>query len=111
MSDGPYRKQEFLDGANHQFAQISAEFEKAATALKDPERRKDLPSSYFDILQKGLFKAQEGGVASYQEKVASRENTDRPDNPQAPEASGTPESTAATHPESEPKQAGTPATS
>ena len=87
MSDNPNKKQDFLDGAKHQFAQISAEFEKALEALKDPERRKQMTSSYLDILQKGLVKAQES-VANYQERVSAHTKTDRPDSTQAPEASG-----------------------
>jgi hypothetical protein len=110
MSDNPNKKQDFLDGAKHQFAQISAEFEKALEALKDPERRKQMTSSYLDMLQKGLVKAQES-VATYQEKGASHRTTDLPDGTPAPEASGTPESTAATQPEAGPTQPKTPPTS
>lgn len=110
MSDNPNKKQDFLDGAKHQFAQISAEFEKALEALKDPERRKQMTSSYLDMLQKGLVKAQES-VANYQEKVAAHPKTDRPHSTPAPEASGTPEPTAAPRPESEPAQPETPPTS
>ncbi len=77
MPDKP-DKHEFLDTAKQQFAQVSAEFEKAMAALKDPERRKDLTSSYLDVLQKGLARAQES-VASYQEKFASRGGSYRPD--------------------------------
>jgi hypothetical protein len=69
MSESPHKKQDFLEVAKHQFAQISAEFEKALEALKDPERRKQLTSSYLDVLQKGLTMAQDT-VAKYQEKVA-----------------------------------------
>jgi len=110
MSDNPNKKQDFLDGAKHQFAQISAEFEKALEALKDPERRKQMTSSYLDMLQKGLVKAQES-VANYQEKVSAHTKTDRPDPTQAPEASGTSEPTAAPRTEPDPAQPQTPPTS
>ena len=70
MSDHPHKKQDFLEVAKHQFAQISTEFEKALDAVKDPERRKQLTSSYLDMLQKGLSKAQDS-VAKYQQKVAA----------------------------------------
>lgn len=83
MSEHPHRKQDFLDSARHQFAQISAEFEKAIEALKDPDRRKQLTSSYLDLLQKGLSKAQDT-VASYQDKVSPHEGTS-----QTPPAPGT----------------------
>jgi hypothetical protein len=109
MSDNPNKKQDFLDGAKHQFAQISAEFEKTPGALKDQERRKQMTSSYLDMLQKGLVKAQES-VANYQEKVSAHTKTDRPDPTQAPEASGTPEPTAAPRTEPEPAQPETPPT-
>ena len=69
MSDHPHKKQDFLEVAKHQFAQISAEFEKALDAVKDQERRKQLTSSYLDMLQKGLAKAQDS-VAKYQQKIA-----------------------------------------
>jgi hypothetical protein len=110
MSDNPNKKQDFLDGAKHQFAQISAEFEKALGALKDPERRKQMTSSYLDMLQKGLVKAQES-VANYQEKVSAHSKTDQPDHTQPPEASGTPQPTAVPRPESEPASPETPPTS
>jgi hypothetical protein len=71
MSENPQKKQDFLEIAKHQFAQISTEFEKALEALKDPERRKQLTSSYLDMLQKGLSKAQET-VTKYQDKIASQ---------------------------------------
>jgi hypothetical protein len=109
MSDNPNKKQEFLDGAKHQFAQISAEFEKALEALKDPERRKQMTSSYLDMLQKGLVKAQ-ASVANYQEKVSAHTKTDQPDNTMAPEASGVPQPTAP-RPESKPTQPEKPPTS
>jgi chromosome condensin MukBEF ATPase and DNA-binding subunit MukB len=70
MSETPHKKQDFLEVAKHQFGQISTEFEKALEALKDPERRKQLTSSYLEMLQKGLSRAQES-VTKYQEKVAS----------------------------------------
>jgi chromosome condensin MukBEF ATPase and DNA-binding subunit MukB len=70
MSETPHKKQDFLEVAKHQFAQISTEFEKALEALKDPDRRKQLTSSYLEMLQKGLSRAQES-VTKYQEKVAS----------------------------------------
>jgi chromosome segregation ATPase len=110
MSDNPNKKQDFLDGAKHQFAQISAEFEKALEALKDPERRKQMTSSYLDTLQKGLVKAQES-VANYQEKVSAHTKTDRPDRTEAPEASVTPGPTAVPRPGSEPALPDTPPTS
>src|SRR6476659_6697183 len=74
MSDHPHKKQDFLEVAKHQFAQISAEFEKALDAVKDQERRKQLTSSYLEMLQKGLSRAQES-VAKYQEKVAPHPTT------------------------------------
>ena len=52
MSEAPHKKQDFLEVAKHQFAQISTEFEKALEALKDPERRKQLTSSYLEMLQR-----------------------------------------------------------
>jgi chromosome condensin MukBEF ATPase and DNA-binding subunit MukB len=69
MSDHPHKKQDFLEVAKHQFAQISAEFEKALDAVKDQERRKQLTSSYLEMLQKGLSRAQES-VSKYQHKIA-----------------------------------------
>jgi hypothetical protein len=69
MSEKPHQKQDFLELAKRQFAQISAEFEKALDTLKDPERRKQMTASYLDMLQKGLSRAQES-IARYQEKVA-----------------------------------------
>lgn len=70
MSETPHQKQDFIDLAKRQFAQLSAEFEKALDALKDPERRRQLTLSYLDVLQKGLSRAQES-VHKYQEKVAT----------------------------------------
>jgi chromosome segregation ATPase len=109
MSDNPNEKQDFLDGAKDQFAQLSAEFEKVLAALKDPERRKQMTSSYLDMLQKGLVKAQER-VANYQEKVSAHTKTDRPDRTEAPEASGSPEPTVVPRLESEPALPDTPPT-
>jgi chromosome segregation ATPase len=86
MSETPHQKQDFIELAKRQFAQISAEFEKALDTLKDPERRRQLTSSYLDVLQKGLSRAQES-VAKYQEKVATQP-TEEPSIPApAPEAS------------------------
>lgn len=79
----PQKKQDFLELAKHQFAQISAEFEKALDALKDPDRRRQLTSSYLDMLQKGLSRAQES-VAKYQDKIATQPTTE-------PAATDTPE--------------------
>jgi gas vesicle protein len=89
MSDNPYKKQDFLEVAKHQFGQISAEFEKALESLKDQERRKQMTSSYLDMLQKGLSKAQDS-VAKYQEKIAPHTQTAAPESepakPQEPTA-------------------------
>src|SRR4051794_10312406 len=94
MSEQPHKKQDFLEGAKHQITQISAEFEKALEALKDPERRRQLTSSYLDMLQKGLAKAQEI-VTNYQEKVAPPRKTELPGDTSAPDPSVTPEIQAA----------------
>ena len=102
MSENPHKKQDFLEVAKHQFAQISAEFEKALDALKDQERRKQMTSSYLDMLQKGLSKAQES-VAKYQEKIAPQTKTEPPEDVSAPDSSATPEPRAAA-PESGPAQ-------
>ena len=75
MSDNPYRKQDFLEVAKHQLAQISAEFDKTLESFKDSERRKQMTTSYLDMLQKGLSKAQES-VAKYQEKIAATTTTE-----------------------------------
>ena len=98
MSENPRKKQDFLELAKHEFAQISAEFEKALEALKDPERRKELTSSYLDLLQKGLSRAQDS-VARVQEKVAARPPTAAPEDgstsgtsPAAPPMAAAPES-------------------
>lgn len=79
MSETPHKKQDFLEVAKHQFAQVSAEFEKALEALKDPERRKQLTASYLEVLQKGLSKAQDS-VAKYQDKVAPHPPAAAPEN-------------------------------
>jgi chromosome segregation ATPase len=89
MSENPQKKQDFLEAAKHQLAQISAEFEKALEALKDTERRKQLTSSYFDMLQKGLSKAHDS-VARYQEKIAPHPTTEPPKDESAPDSSATP---------------------
>jgi len=107
MSENPYKKQDFLEVAKHQFAQVSAEFDKALEALKDPERRKQMTSSYLEMLQKGLSKAQDS-VTKYQEKVVAQTKTDRP---ASTEASAAPEPMTATPPESEPLPPETPPTS
>jgi hypothetical protein len=101
MSETPHKKPDFLEVAKQQFAQISAEFEKALAALKDPERRKQLTSSYLDMLQKGLSRAQDS-VARYQEKVAPRTTSAVPEEDgSASHSSSAAEPKAAT-PESEP---------
>jgi len=95
MSETPQQKQDFIELAKRQFAQLSAEFEKALDSLKDPERRRQLTSSYLDVLQKGLSRAQES-VARYQEKVAPHP-TEEPSIPgPAPEAPGAAPSTGGT---------------
>jgi chromosome segregation ATPase len=86
MSETPHQKQDFIELAKRQYAQISAEFEKALDTLKDPERRRQLTSSYLDMLQKGLSRAQES-VAKYQEKVATQPTEVPPVPAPAPEAS------------------------
>lgn len=101
MSETPHKKQDFLEVAKHQFAQISAEFEKALEALKDPERRKQLTSSYLDMLQKGLSRAQDS-VARYQEKVAPHTTSAAPEDRSASDSSSAAEPKPAT-PESEPE--------
>ena len=101
MSETPHKKQDFLEVAKHQFAQISAEFEKALEALKDPERRKQLTSSYLDLLQKGLSRAQDS-VARYQEKVAPHTTSAAPEDRSASDSSSAAEPKPAT-PESEPE--------
>ncbi len=102
MSENPNKEQDFLEVAKHRFAQISAEFEKALEALKDPERRKQMTSSYLDMLQRGLSKAQES-VAKYQEKVAPQTKTEPAADVSAPDSSATPEPRTAP-PESGPAQ-------
>jgi chromosome condensin MukBEF ATPase and DNA-binding subunit MukB len=89
MSENPHKKQDFLEVAKHQLTQMSAEFEKALEALKDQERRKQLTSSYLDMLQKGLSKAQDS-VAKYQEKIAPHPTTETPEEASADESSATP---------------------
>ena len=42
MPEHPHNRQDFVDTARHQLAQISAELEKALDAVKDPQRRKQL---------------------------------------------------------------------
>ena len=79
MSETPHKKQDFLEAAKHQFAQVSAEFEKALDALKDPERRKQLTASYLEMLQKGLSRAQDS-VAKYQDRVAPHPQAAEPEN-------------------------------
>jgi chromosome segregation ATPase len=86
MSETPHQKQDFIELAKRQYAQISAEFEKALDTLKDPERRRQLTSSYLDMLQKGLSRAQES-VAKYQEKVATQPTEEPPIPAPAPESS------------------------
>jgi hypothetical protein len=108
MSESPHKKQEFLETAKHQYAQISAEFEKAMHAVKDPERRKQLTSSYLEMLQKGLSKAQES-VAKYQERMTPHPDSDQPASGATPAASESPEPTV-TPPESGPEQPVTPPT-
>jgi hypothetical protein len=106
MSETPHKKPDFLEVAKHQLAQISAEFEKALEALKDQERRKQLTSSYLDMLQKGLSKAQ-GSVAKYQEKFAPDKTIEPPEEVSAPDSSASrPE--PPTQPESGPAQSGAP---
>jgi chromosome segregation ATPase len=100
MSENPPKRQDFLEVAKRQLAQISAEFEKALEALKDQERRRQLTSSYLDMLQKGLSKAQES-VGKYQEKIAPHPRTEAPEDASAPDSSATPEPKPAT-PESGP---------
>jgi hypothetical protein len=95
MSETPHQKQDFIELAKRQFAQISAEFEKALDTLKDPERRRQLTLSYLDMLRKGLSRAQES-VAKYQEKVATQP-TEEPSIPApAPESSDAAPSTGGT---------------
>ena len=75
MSETPQKKQDFIEQAKHQFAQLTAEFEKALDALKDPDRRRQMTSSYLDMLQKGLSRAQDS-VAKYQDKIAAQTTTE-----------------------------------
>jgi hypothetical protein len=87
MSDTPHQKQDFIELAKRQFALISAEFERALETLKDPERRRQLTSSYLDMLQKGLSRAQES-VSKYQEKVAPQPTGEQSVPAAGPESSG-----------------------
>jgi hypothetical protein len=103
MSENPHKKQDFLQVAKHQLAQISAEFENALEALKDQERRKQLTSSYLDMLQKGLSKAQDS-VAKYQERIAPHTTTEPPKEVSAPDSSATPSEPTAAQPEPGPAQ-------
>ena len=105
MSENPHKKLDFLDLAKHQFAQISAEFEEALGGLKDPDRRRQLTSSYLDLLQKGLAKAQDS-VARYQDKLAPQATSEgsgaapaSDSSSAAPPATGKPESGGAPPPE------------
>ena len=88
MSDHPHKKPDFLEVAKHQFAQISAEFEKALDAVKDQERRKQLTSSYLEMLQKGLSRAQES-VSKYQHKIAPHATTGEQEKGSASDGSAT----------------------
>src|SRR5437016_5638437 len=106
MSENPHKRQDFLEVAKHQLTQISAEFEKALEALKDQERRKQLTSSYLDMLQKGLSKAQDS-VAKYQEKMAPHPTTETPEDASAHDSSATPSEPPA-QPEPGPPQPGAP---
>ena len=97
MSDQSHKKQDFLEVAKHQFAQISAEFEKALDAVKDQERRKQLTSSYLEMLQKGLSRAQDS-VAKYQQKIAPHGPAAEPAKGSAADASATAETPATPEP-------------
>jgi chromosome condensin MukBEF ATPase and DNA-binding subunit MukB len=101
MSESPHKKPDFLEVAKHQLAQISAEFEKAVEALKDQEKRKQLTSSYLDMLQKGLSKAQDS-VARYQEKVSPQPTKAAPEDEPVSDVSSAAEPNPAA-PESEPE--------
>jgi hypothetical protein len=102
MSENPYKKPDFLEVAKHQLAQIYAEFEKGLETLKDQERRKQLTSSYLDMLQKGLSKAQDS-VAKYQEKIAPHPASE-PEEKAAADSSATPSEPTAAEPEPGPAQ-------
>ena len=108
MSDNPYKKQDFLDAAKHQLAQIAAEFEKALESFKDSERRKQMTTSYLDMLQKGLSKAQDS-VAKYQEKIAASTTTESAEDHSAAGSTTAPDA-APDVPESEPSLPDTAAT-
>src|SRR5919201_5022443 len=90
MSEKPHKRQDFLEVAKQQFAQISAEFEKALEALKDPGRRRQMTSAYLDMLQKGLSRAQES-VAKYQDRITPQPKTTPPDDASVPHSSATPQ--------------------
>jgi hypothetical protein len=81
MSENPNKKPDFLEIAKHQFAHVSAEFEKALESFKDSERRKQLITSYLDLLQSGLSKAQ-ARVAKYEEKIAATAPAEEDASPQ-----------------------------
>ena len=113
MSEHPHKAQDFLEGAKHQLAQISAEFEKALGAVKDSERRKQMTSSYLELLQRGLAKAQES-VAKYQEKIAPPKKTELPEGApptttELPEGAPEPDSSATPEPKATPPESGGPA--
>jgi hypothetical protein len=99
MSENPQNKPDFLEVARHQLAQLTAEFEKAVEAVKEPERRKQLTLSYLDMLQKGLSWAQDS-VARYQEKIAPHPASESPSHASAPGPSATPTEPAPGPPES-----------
>ena len=82
MSEHPEKK-DFIEAAKRQLAQISAEFEKTFENLKDPDGRKRMASSYLDLLEQGLSKAQHS-VASYRERMAPNPTADAPPPPDAP---------------------------
>ena len=74
MSENPRKKPDFLDLAKSQFAQIAAEFEKASRPSRTPERRKQMTSSYLDLLQKGLTRAQDSAHQVSREGRAAPED-------------------------------------
>lgn len=97
MSGNDGNKRDFLDAARKQFAQVAAEFEKTLEGLKDPQRRKEMTSSYLHILQNGLSKAQHT-VATYQQKVerGSTHSDAAATTPSSSESSATPPPTPST---------------
>lgn len=99
MSENPNKKPDFLEIAKHQFAQISAEFEKALESFKDSEHRKQMMASYLDLLQKGLSKAQ-ARVAMYEDKIAASTATEPAEDASPQESAAGAESESAP-PESE----------